>query len=329
MHKKLYKSLLLIATVLLFATGCTNGNQNNNTDEKTTTTRYHREKTTEEATETGSNKEKNKTTITSDTQEITLEVGETKPLSYTITGGDGNPALDFQTGDANKLYVDFNGNITGVADGTTYVVAKCDGVECYWNVTIIPAGSVNSDTDENIEMYVGDSQNIAYTVDGGDGSYVPVVTKGDESIVAVSEDESSDNKNYALELTAVGAGSTTITVQYGDVAKRSWNITVKPQEDSLPDGEYGIDVENVEADGNYLILHFPEKDWGGSVNSYNGKTYRIEVSKDGEFLWTRGVNAEGEVLIEQYSFDEWTHTLAPGIEFTIKDNKIVKIWGKP
>lgn len=324
MHKNLCKSFLLVATVLLVVTGC--GGKTQKVQEMKQPKQTAKQETTE-ITDEKTVDTKEKLAITSDVQELKIEVGETKPLSYTVTGGDADTVLDFQSGDPNKISTDQDGNITGVEEGTAYVVAKNGDAECYWNVTIIPAASISSNVNENIEMYVGDSQSISYIVDGGDKNYVPIVTKGNESMVTVSESESSDNKNFFLEIAAVGVGNTTITVQYGNIAKRVWNITVKPQEDSLPDGDYGVDIQNVEADGNYLIIRFPENDWDGSENSYNGKTFRIEVSEDGEFLNSGGVNEEGELRIFHFTFDEWTRSLGPGTEFTVKDNKIIKIWG--
>lgn len=324
MHKNLYKSFLLVATVILVVTGCGVKTQK---VQKTEQPKQTAKQETTEITDEKTVDKKEKLTITSDVQELKIEVGETKPLFYTVTGGDADTVLDFQSGDPNKISIDKDGNITGVEEGTTYVIAKSGDAECYWNVTIIPAASIIADQ-TNLDMCVENQKQLKYTVDGGDENYKPEFSSSDESIATV---DSTGNVT-----TTSKDGNVTITAKYGNVATCEWNIVSHPN--YLPDGEYWLEwtgseykdgklytSENIEIDGHYLIFHFPEKGEMGwnSEQPYYGVTMKFEMTEDCDIQRMEGVDENEQDIITHHTRDDVQNAIGPVLTFVIKDNKIV------
>lgn len=154
MQKTICRSVLLLTAIILLATGCGKEKEDKQAQSQT-------EQKTTEVTNNKPEKEEAEITITSDEQKIKIEAGETRVLSYAVTKSGANSALKFTSGDTGKVTVDERGNISGVTEGKTYVVAKCEDAEYYWNVTVLPAANISGGG--NIELYVGDKKRFILT----------------------------------------------------------------------------------------------------------------------------------------------------------------------
>lgn len=310
MQKRIYRNILLFTIIILLTTGCGKANEDKQTQSVT-------EQKTTEITDNKAAKEESEIAITSNEHEIKIEVGETKVLSYTVTDGDTDNATKFQSGDTGKVAVDENGNVTGIAEGKSYVVAKCGDAKCYWNVSVIPTASITSEQ-LDIEICVNNHEQLKYTVDGGDGTYKTVFSSSDETIATV--DKNGD-------VTIHKEGNVIITGTYGKYALCEWHIIgVNPN--ILPDGEYACS-------GNYENpnLMISETSLTTALNKYtdNGDldnsidqniVRTIEFSPDCFFGY-----CEEEVF--ECNKEDLLSGDAPCYYFTIKDNVIIRFVGSP
>ena len=302
MQKTICRSVLLLTAIILLATGCGKEKEDKQAQSKT-------EQKATEVTNNKPEKEEAEITITSDEQEIKIEAGETRVLSYAVTKGGADSALKFTSGDTGKVTVDVRGNISGVTEGKTYVVAKCENAEYYWNVTVLPAANIS----------------------GGDEDYVPIINSSDNSIVDLGEFEKYTKNSYEGIITASNVGNTTVIVEYGNSAKCEWNIIVHP-DSYLPDGVYGCSgsYENVDliiSDTSLTTKEFNPVDvgdWNGTIKQNVVRT--IEFSPDCFFGYYEGDEEAFKCDKEDILRGDGG---APGYYFTIKDNAIVSLISSP
>lgn len=338
MKKTIYRSVLLLTAIILLATGCGKEKENKQAQSQT-------EQKTTEVTNNKLEKTEVAITITSDEQEIKIEAGETRTLSYEFTKGGADRALKFTSGDTGKVTVDERGNISGVAEGKTYVAAKCGDAEYYWNVTVLPVAKINTDIREVVvgvyydgshfegvykkkdgteeEFYcIADSDekiNLNYTIEGGDGSYEFSIKSLDESVVKVDNDGG---------ITPVNIESTTVVASYGENVTCSWNITIEERERiwlivSRIEGDTmyyyePLDIEElseeyVEENNDECSLAF---NGGGEeksmvlTNDIQYTNYDYDINKDvlinkGEFVKEFNDDVERWTGYNMYKFDEY------------------------
>lgn len=322
MQKTICRSVWLLTAIILLATGCGKEKEDKQAQSQT-------EQKTTEVTNNKSEKKEPEITITSDEQEIKIEAGETRVLSYAVTKSGANSALKFTSGDTGKVTVDERGNISGVTEGKTYVVAKCEDAEYYWNVTVLPAANISGGG--NIELYVGDKKTLYFDVSGGDEDYVPIINSSDNSIVDLGEFEKYTKNSYEGIITASNVGNTTVIVEYGNSAKCEWNIIVHP-DSYLPDGVYGCSgsYENVDliiSDTSLTTKEFNPVDvghWNGTIKQNVVRT--IEFSPDCFFGYYEGDEEAFKCDKEDILRGDGG---APCYYFTIKDNVIVSLISSP
>lgn len=302
MQKTICRSVLLLTAIILLVTGCVKEKEDKQAQSQT-------EQKTTEVTNNKPEKEEAEITITSDEQEIKIEAGETRVLSYAVTKSGANSEPKFTSGDTGKVTVDERENISGVTEGKTYVVAKCEDAEYYWNVTVLPAANIS----------------------GGDEDYVPIINSSDNSIVDLGEFEKYTKNSYEGIITASNVGNTTVIVEYGNSAKCEWNIIVHP-DSYLPDGVYGCSgsYENVDliiSDTSLTTKEFNPVDvgdWNGTIKQNVVRT--IEFSPDCFFGYYEGDEEAFKCDKEDILRGDGG---APCYYFTIKDNVIVSLISSP
>lgn len=304
MQKSIYRSILLLTAIILLATGCGKEKEDKQAQSQT-------EQKATEVTNNKSEKKEPEITITSDEQEIKIEAGETRVLSYAVTKGGADSALKFTSGDTGKVTVDERGNISGVTEGKTYVVAKCEDAEYYWNVTVLPTAKINTDISEVVvgvyndgsyfegvykkkdgteeEFYCSaDSDekiNLNYSIEGGDDSYEFSIKSLDESVVKVGNDG---------VITPVNIGSTTVVASYGENVACSWNVTVENREDIC------LIVSRIEGDTMYYYETIPKEELSEEYLKENDWEYAVEYNGGGE---EKSMILTNDIQYTNYDYD--------------------------
>ena len=171
--------------------------------------------------------------ITLNTQNVTLEIGETSTLEATIIPDNAtNKNVTWTSENENIASVD-NGVVTAIGEGeTTITVATEDGektAKCV--VTVIEPGPEEIHV-EKVELNL---QDISLEI-GETATLVAVITPNDatnKNVTWTSEDENIASVNNGV-VTAIGPGETTITVTTEDGQKTATcKITVTEEEEEL------------------------------------------------------------------------------------------------
>ena len=164
--------------------------------------------------------------VTANPTSITLDVGETATISYTLSPDNAtNKNVVFMSGNENVATVTDAGLVTAVGPGSTSIsVASVDGPKATVSVTVrepvkvVPVSGVSLDKTE-LTLTEGDTANLSATVSPADAT--------DKSITWSSSDDNvatvADGK-----VTAVAAGKATITVKTNDGGKTATcSVTVQ------------------------------------------------------------------------------------------------------
>lgn len=154
---------------------------------------------------------------------VTLDVGETHQLAYTVAPSDAyNKAVLWESGTPSVAEVDAEGKITAKARGTAFITVKTADQSrtdsCF--VTVYQSVSGVSLPGDALELTAGERETLTAQISPADASNKNVTwSSGDTSVATV---DSNGN------VTAVGAGSTRITVTTEDGGKSAGrDITVR------------------------------------------------------------------------------------------------------
>ena len=149
------------------------------------------------------------TSIGVDEDSLDLFVGDKDSIAAELNPADaGN--VTFTSSDESVVTVDGEGNVVAVGEGEAVITVSFDGDERYNaadNVTVTVTVSkieTSIDVDDELELFVGDEDNIAAELTPGDAGNL-TFTSSDESVVTVDT-----NGN----LVAVGEGEAVITVSF-------------------------------------------------------------------------------------------------------------------
>lgn len=304
MQKPICRSVLLLTAIFLLATGCSKEKEEKQTQSVT-------EQNTTEVTDNKPVKKEPEIAITSDELEIKMEVGETRALSYAVMNGDADNVLEFTSGDTSKVTVDEKGNVTGVAEGKSYVIVKCGDAECYWNVSVLPVAKINTDISEVIvgvyydgsyfggvykkrdgteeEFYCSvdsdETINLNYAIEGGDDSYKFSIKSLDESVAKISNDG---------VITPINTGSTTVVASYGENVTCSWNVTVENRESIC------LIVSRIEEDTMYYYETIPKEELSEEYVEENDWEYAVEYNGGGE---EKSMILSNDIQYTNYDYD--------------------------
>lgn len=186
-------------------------------------------------------------TISDETLELTK--GETADLTATVTPEDATlKTVTWESADETIATVDSDGKVTATGIGTTTITVKTvDGAktascEVTVNAPKATAVSVSVDGEEidKLDMTVGDTVSLTATAEPDDAVQSFTFATSDDTVVTVDEEG---------VLTAVAAGTATITVTADDVSTEI-EVTVTVKKDGSLDvdatGEFkpAIDMSN-------------------------------------------------------------------------------------
>ena len=161
---------------------------------------------------TGANDQLIKVTVTLSNlqlseEETTLTIGESYDITATINDKDVTSKAIFNTKNSKIATVDENGKINAISEGTTTIIVSVKGAKnAKFKVNVYDPALHTIVTDfEELELYIGKSQNINVTVNGKDKTKSTNTTyeSSDSNIATVDENGL---------ITAISEGTAVITV---------------------------------------------------------------------------------------------------------------------
>ncbi|MBQ7294809.1 MAG: Ig-like domain-containing protein [Clostridia bacterium] len=203
------------------------------------------------------------------TGNVTLNESDEIKLEITVNPEDATiKDVLYESGDENVVIVDDNGNIKAVGEGTTTItVSSKDDPTKKDTITVTvkkPVSEVVLEKEKTI-LYINETEQLNVTVNPDDATNKKLIWEsGDDSIVTVDE-----NGN----ITAVGDGTTTITVTSEDEPTKKDSIIVKV---NIPVEDIVIENEDTEiAIGEELQLNV-------TVNPDTASVKELEYTSDNE-----------------------------------------------
>ena len=179
---------------------------------------------------------------------IDLEVNESKVVSASVIPPNATYSNLTWTSINPSIATVSNGNITGISPGTCMIKVETEKMKIVRVITVnvhtkvIPVSNIIIDN-PNIELYVGDTEKINYTVLPNDATNKNLSFRSDDpSIVAFNENN---------ELVGVSEGNTIINVSSDNGITEKVNVTVKKKI---------IDVTKIELNKQGLILKVNESE---------------------------------------------------------------------
>lgn len=149
--------------------------------------------------------------------------GETKRLTATINPEDttDDKTITWSSDDENVLFVDQNGQIRGIKEGTANVKAVVAGKETTKQITVneIHINSIAIDGDQEFEMIKNQTENLSVTIN-------PENTTDDKGVVWKTNNEEVARVDNDGKVTALKEGEATITATVG-TNETSVKINVK------------------------------------------------------------------------------------------------------
>lgn len=149
--------------------------------------------------------------------------GETKRLTATINPEDttDDKTITWSSDDENVLFVDQNGQIRGIKEGTANVKAVVAGKETTKQITVneIHINSIAIDGDQEFEMIKNQTKNLSVTIN-------PENTTDDKGVVWKTNNEEVARIDNDGKVTALKEGEATITATVG-TNETSVKINVK------------------------------------------------------------------------------------------------------
>lgn len=138
--------------------------------------------------------------------------GETKRLTATINPEDttDDKTITWSSDDENVLFVDQNGQIRGIKEGTANVKAVVGGKETTKQITVneIHINSIAIDGDQEFEMIKNQTKNLSVTIN-------PENTTDDKGVVWKTNNEEVARVDNDGKVTALKEGEATITATVG------------------------------------------------------------------------------------------------------------------
>ncbi len=259
---------------------------------------------------------------------LTVAVGQSRKIDYTLTPTDATSKVTFTTRDENTATVDGNGNVTGVKEGEVVIDVTTDvpGVktECTVKVTAKLATDIMI---EALTVEVGKTSKIKYTFQPAGATAALKFTSKDETIATV---DSEGNVTGVKEGPVVIEVTSDIATVKGECLV---TVTAKP---ALPATDITIDALTVKVgetlpitykfipEGSTAKLTFTSKDETTATVDAEGKvtgvkegTVVIEVTSD-----IATVKGECTVTVTKAAAPATGITVSP---LTVEEGKTSKI----
>ena len=243
--------------------------------------------------------------------DLTLNVGETKTISVTVTPANSTDKLTWSSSNAEIATVDAEGKITAVKAGeATVTVTTESGKSASLKVTVLqPASEIVIDfaasgiEGEDLTLNVGETKTIAVTVTPANSTDKLSWSSSNTEIATVDAEG---------KITAIKAGEATVTVTTESGKSASLKVTVlQPVEDIV------IDFNGMGISGDELEMHVGDsKEIVVTVNPEDASDKSLTfVSADTEVAT---VNEDGVITAVALGNTTITITAGNGVSATLK-----------
>lgn len=275
--------------------------------------------------------------ITVNTEEISLTLGENFDIDYEITPEDATQPVRFSSNAELIATVDENGVVTAVAVGeTTITVFANDNAKKTVTVKVFPKTEKIEFISDKIELPVTQSGTLEYKVTPIDSIEKKIFTSSDDSIVTVDENGNivakKDGtaeitltmgsvsakitvvvKNKDIPVEKITFGETDVTVIKGSNYELSWTISPKyPTNSTLTFESSNKKVATVDKNG--VITGVSEGTATITAKAASGVKATVKVTVDG-----RKPSDKPDIL--EYSFLDSNRFILFG---TCEDNAVVE-----
>ena len=227
--------------------------------------------------------------ITVDPDEIEMNVGATYTIIFTVLPTYAtNKAVTFTSSDATVATVDANGDVTGVAAGTTTItIAATDGSGVTGTFTVTVTNISVEEiivADDDITIRTGETAAITYTVLPQNATIQDVTFTSANTAIATVDANGT--------VTGVGGGETTITIASVSNPEVTTNVSV-----TVPGDRYQLFTGDLEP-GDYLIVcngKAMEREHTGVKFYYKEVTAidNVITTDDADIIWHIAPNNEG------------------------------------
>ena len=206
------------------------------------------------------------TEITLNKQSAELNVGEEETLVATIMP-QGTKAATFASSDETIATVDNNGKVVAIKAGSATITATVDKITAQCTVTVYNKATAIALDIQSIDMYSGETHTLVVTATPSEGIRKASFATLDEKVATVDENG---------VITAVGAGSTTITATLDDVTA---SVTVTVIKVAFEQQNYSL-VLNAEQQ---LVLTFaPESAAETNINYVSSAPETVSIDGSGK-----------------------------------------------
>lgn len=275
--------------------------------------------------------------ITVNTEEISLTLGENFDIDYEITPEDATQPVSFSSNAELIATVDENGVVTAVAVGeTTITVFANDNAKKTVTVKVFPKTEKIEFISDKLELPVTQSGTLEYKVTPIDSIEKKIFTSSDDSIVTVDENGNivakKDGtaeitltmgsvsakitvvvKNKDIPVEKITFGETDVTVIKGSNYELSWTISPKyPTNSTLTFESSNKKVATVDKNG--VITGVAEGTATITAKAASGVKATVKVTVDG-----RKPSDKPDIL--EYSFLDSNRFILFG---TCEDNAVVE-----
>lgn len=232
----------------------------------------------------------NPTSIKIKEKDLSLQVGETKELSYTLTPSNATATITWESSNQSIVSVDSKGKIKALSGGTATITIKANNLSDKINVTSIDKVK-EIQTEDEITLYKGDKYQIKYTVLPENAINKQVTFESsDETLLKVSSD------GLITTLDKTGNGNITITSVESGI-KKTIKVTVKSKLEKIyfPNKYLELYIDDVK---NLNIIIVPS-DVKVTINYESSNPNVVTVNSGGII---KGIS-EGEATITAKTID--------------------------
>ncbi|MDE6580561.1 MAG: Ig-like domain-containing protein, partial [Ruminiclostridium sp.] len=168
------------------------------------------------------------TSVTLNKNELSLEKGESAELTATVEPEDAtDKTVTWTSSDEKVATVDENGKVTAIAAGAATITAKAGDKSATCEVTVtVPVTGITLDKTE-LSLEKGESAELTAAVEPEDAT--------DKTITWTSSDEKVATVDENGKVTAIAAGTATITAKAGDMSATCSITVTEKAEDTKPD----------------------------------------------------------------------------------------------
>ena len=181
---------------------------------------------------------------------LTLELGQSKYLSASVTPSDAQYTLTWSSGNENVATVSQYGYVRAVGIGTAKITVRTDnGKTASCNVTVKNKSATSIEIEPSVELNIGDEYTLTPTITPSNASASLTWTTSDGSVATVTQ-------NGVVE--AINSGTAVITVKTDNGLTAQCAVTVKEDVETFEmsysvygDGHITYNDQELNSTGNF------------------------------------------------------------------------------